>query len=192
MRYCLRAGLVGLAALAIVSPQASAQGTKGETVVYLVRNAEKASDAVQDPSLSDAGRARAAALGTAMKNVQLAGIFVTQFKRTTEMAAPLATAQKLTATVIPVENNLAEYARIVAKAVLEHRGKNVLVIGHTNTVAPVIAALGGPKLQDICDAAYSIIFTLRIPASGTPILTRATYGRPDSSDPTTCGKLLSR
>jgi hypothetical protein len=91
-----------------------------------------------------------------------------------------------------VENNLNAYAALVAKAVMEHRGKHVLVIGHTNTVAPVVAALDGPKLPDICDAAYSIILTLRIPATGTPSLTRATYGRPDNSDPTTCGKLLSR
>lgn len=192
MRYCLRVGLVGLAALAIVSPQASAQGTKGETVVYLIRNGEKASDAEQDPSLSDAGKARAAALGVAMKGSPLAAIFVTQFRRTAEMAVPAAAANKITPTVISVGKNLPEYAALVARAVMEHRGKSVLVIGHTNTVAPVIAALGGPKLQDICDAAYSIIFTLRIPASGTPTLTRATYGRPDSSDPTTCGKLLSR
>jgi len=192
MRQYLRAGLVGLAALAISSPQASAQAAKGETVVYLIRNGEKASDAVQDPSLSDAGKARAAALAVAMKNSQLDAIFVTQFKRTSEMAAPVATANKITPAVVAVEKNLADYATLVAKGVLEHRGKSVLVIGHTNTVAPVIAALGGPKLPDICDSAYSILFTLRIPATGTPTLTRATYGRPDSSDPTTCGKLLSR
>lgn len=192
MRYCLRAGLVGLAVLAIVSPQASAQGAKGETVVYLIRNGEKLSEAVQDALLNDAGKARAAALAVAMNNVPLDGILVTQFKRTAEMAVPVATAKKVTPTVIAVEKNLADYAALVAKGVMEHRGKNVLVIGHTNTVAPVIAALGGPKLPDICDSAYSIIFTLRIPVSGTPTLTRATYGRPDSSDPTTCGKLLSR
>lgn len=192
MRHYLRAGLVGLAALAISSPQASAQNAKGETVVYLIRNGEKASDAVQDPSLSDAGKARAAALSVAMKNSPLTAIFVTQFKRTAEMAGPAATANKITPTVVAVEKNLADYAALVAKGVMEHKGKSVLVIGHTNTVAPVIAALGGPKLPDICDSAYSILFTLRIPATGTPTLTRATYGRPDSSDPTTCGKLLSR
>jgi len=61
-----------------------------------------------------------------------------------------------------------------------HAGKTVLVVGHSNTVPKIIAALGGPALADICDAAYSNIFTLVIPASGTPRLEHAHYGAADA------------
>jgi broad specificity phosphatase PhoE len=183
---------MALAALSVSAPQVRAQNAKGETIVYFIRNGEKASTSEVDPSLSKAGRKRAAALRFAMRDTKLDEILVTQFKRTSEMASPVAGAKKITPTVVSVGSSPADYGKLVAKAVMEHRGGSVLVIGHSNTVSPAIAALGGPKLPDICDSAYSILFTLHVPASGTPSLTRATFGPPDQSDPTTCGKLLSR
>jgi broad specificity phosphatase PhoE len=168
-----------------------AQGA-GETVVYLVRHAEQANKTEKDPVLSDAGKARSEALAAAMKDAKLDAVFVTQLKRSSETAVPVAAAKKITPSVISVGASPTDHAAAVAKAVLEHKGKAVLVIGHSNTVTAIIAALGGPKLPNICDASYSILFTLRIPAAGTPALSRATYGRPDSSEPTSCGALLSK
>jgi hypothetical protein len=75
---------------------------------------------------------------------------------------------------------------------MEHKGKSVLVVGHSNTVPGIIAALGGPKLPDICDASYAILFTLRIPAAGEPTLTRASYGVADKVEEAACQGMTAR
>jgi hypothetical protein len=66
----------------------------------------------------------------------------------------------------------------------------VLVVGHSNTVPAIIAALGGPKLPDLCDAAYSNLFLLHLPADGSaPRLVRSQYGvaDPPGADRCTAG-----
>jgi len=178
--------------LALLPMGTSAQVGRGETVVYLVRNAEKANVTDKDASLSDAGRQRAAALAGAMKDTPLDAVYVTQLKRTAETAAAVMAAKKLSPTVVPVGADVTAHAAAVAKAVMERRGKSVLVVGHSNTISAVVAALGGPKLPDVCDSAYAIMLTLRIPASGAPSLAHATFGRPDTIDKTSCGGLLTR
>ena len=52
------------------------------------------------------------------------------------------------------------HASAVADAVRAHAGRTVLVVGHSNTIPAIIAALGGPKLPDICDTQYSNLFVL--------------------------------
>ena len=73
---------------------AAAQGT-----VFLVRHAERADDANAgpkmtgtDPDLSGQGVLRAQALARALKDAKITAIYTTEFKRTRQTAAPLATA----------------------------------------------------------------------------------------------------
>ena len=53
-----------------------------------------------DPDLSEAGRARAASLATALKDAGIVAIFTTEFKRTQQTAEPLAKALGLTVKVV--------------------------------------------------------------------------------------------
>lgn len=53
-------------------------------------------------------------------------------------------------------------AHVGADAVRRHAGRTVLMVGHGNTIPAIITALGGPKLADLCDAQYSMLFTLVI------------------------------
>jgi hypothetical protein len=74
----------------------------------------------------------------------------------------------------------------------------VLVVGHSNTVPAIVAALGGPRLPDLCDASYATMFVVRPaappagagPAAGAPnagaAVVRAQYGRPDAPDAAAC------
>ncbi|MDP9223715.1 MAG: hypothetical protein M3P18_07625, partial [Actinomycetota bacterium] len=73
-----------------------------------------------------------------------------------------------------------------AAAVLRHRGGKILVVGHSNTIAPIIAALGGPRLPDLCDSQYSELFMLYIPASGHAELLRQHYGARDPAPDQAC------
>jgi hypothetical protein len=59
----------------------------------------------------------------------------------------------------------------------------VLVIGHSNTVPAILAALGGPQLPDLCETSFHHIFLLR-PGAGWMQLS---YGAP--SEPPAAGCL---
>ena len=120
-------------------------------------------------------------------------ILVTSRKRTAETAAPLASALELTSHVVPFGTGTAEHAALVAKAVVAaQRSGAVLVVGHSNTVNAIIAALGGPRMPDLCDAAYANLFIVRLPANGPPTLVRAQFGADDHAESATCAGMTVR
>lgn len=187
--------LFGLALLVLagVPATANAQATPaGDKLVFIVRHAEKASATDPDPSLSEEGKARALALADALRDAQVSAIFVTPRKRTSETALPLATAARLTPTVVSFGANTPEHAASVAAAVRSSGAAAILVVGHSNTVPAIIAALGGPRMPDLCDAAYANLYIVRIPASGTPTLVRTLYGAPDHAEASSCAGMTVR
>src|SRR5262249_40302244 len=70
-------------------------------VIFFVRHAEKAGTGDQDPDLSLEGQKRADALARILKNSQITSVFVTEFKRTQETAAPTARAAHVSPTLVP-------------------------------------------------------------------------------------------
>lgn len=192
MRLLSRAMLlvaVMLAPPAVVRAQGSAGGDK---LVFVVRHAEKASVTDPDPSLSEAGKARAAALAVALRDAQVTDVMVTPRKRTIETAAPVVEARQLTAHVVPFGASTEAHAMAVADAVRKARGNAVLVVGHSNTVALIVAALGGPRLPELCDAQYAGLYIIRLPSHGAASLIRAQYGVPDPPDAANCAASAMR
>ena len=57
----------------------------------------------------------------------------------------------------------------------------VLVVGHSNTVPAILAALGGERLRDLCD--YSSLFTFS-QRGATISLIRSRFGVADKSETT--------
>ncbi|MEJ7809335.1 MAG: histidine phosphatase family protein [Gemmatimonadaceae bacterium] len=159
-----------------------------DTVVLLVRHAEKAVEPGNDPSLSVAGEARAKALAEALRDAGVQAIVTTQLKRTRLTAQPLAESLKLTPEVVPAGG--AAHADSVAAAVRRHAGHTVLVVGHSNTVPAIIAALGGPKLPDICDAEHANLFVVVIPEGGPARLVRSRYGTADTVAAGACAAMM--
>jgi broad specificity phosphatase PhoE len=164
-----------LASLSALAPRLDAQGT----TVILVRHAEKAAP-TGDPDLTPAGHARARALADTVARFHLDGVIVTQYLRTQRTAAPAATARGLVPVLIPVDS-VPPHADSVAAAVRRFPPHSaVLVVGHNNTLGPIIKALGGPSVRDLCDAEYATLFVLTLAAAGTPArLARTSYGAPD-------------
>jgi len=81
----------------------------------------------------------------------------------------------------------------VADAARRHAGRVVVVVGHSNTVPAIVAALGGPRMADLCDAAYATMFVVgpaspRVATTGPApaAVVRAQYGRPDAPGATEC------
>ncbi|MEP6781921.1 MAG: phosphoglycerate mutase family protein [Gemmatimonadaceae bacterium] len=160
--------------------QATAQGVPA--MVILVRHAEKTTAGGSDPSISEAGHARADALAAAIADAHVTAIITTTFKRTFETAEPFALAHGITIEKLAVNGD-------VAAAVRKHAGEVVLVVGHSNTVPAIVNTLGGPKLADICDASYATMFTL-VPATDgkTASVVKSRYGAADPAGAETCSQ----
>ncbi len=186
-------------ALAIVSACATAQKpavdptTPGITTVYLVRHAEKSTmvPTDPDPDITSMGQRRAEALASRLGTAGVTAIITSQFKRTQETAQPLAAALRIEPEMIPAGSKSSSDS--VAAAVLRHRGGKVLIVGHSNTIAGIIKALGGPLLPNLCDSEYSNLFVMYIPASGHQVeLTRQHYGARDPAPDEACQEKQAR
>lgn len=167
----------------------AAEPLSGQTVI-LVRHAEKAQVPGNDPPLSEAGTARAEALEVALRDASVRHVIVTSRRRTSLTAASVMAARHLKPVVIPFgDGDSAQVAAVAAAVRRMPKGETVLVVGHSNTVPPIIAALGGPRLPDLCDAAYSTIFVLELDRA--PVrLVRAHYGAPDPPGADTCSTMM--
>ena len=159
------------------APGQTARPDPSTTVVLLVRHAEKAAHPADDPPLTPDGRRRAEALAVVVKDAQPTAIITTQLRRTVETAQPSAATAGVTPEVVPVSLATTQRNAVdVATAVRKHPGKTVLVVGHGNTIPEIIAALGGPKLPDICKSVYDKLFVLVLGREARLIQSR--YGTP--------------
>jgi broad specificity phosphatase PhoE len=176
--------LLLLLLLFAVAPLAAQQ--RAATTVILVRHAEKAATPAEDPGLTDAGQARARALAAIARDAGVTAIITTQFARARETARPAAEALGVTAEVAKAGG--AQHAQEVAGLISAHAGGVVLVVGHSNTIPAIIAALGAPPPPAICDSEYDNLFIVTIPASGPPRVIRARYGEPSPMN-AACGAM---
>lgn len=150
-------------------------GTAPFTTVYVVRHAEKdPTPGLQDPPLTPAGEKRAVALRETLEKRRIVAIFTTNTARTRATIAPLATALKLP----PIVYDAKKQQGVADQIKDEYRGKAVVVVGHSNTVLPLLEALGAtPPVGQINDDEYSYLFEVKLPVgSGAPTVTTRHYG----------------
>jgi phosphohistidine phosphatase SixA len=133
-----------------------ARAADATPVVFIVRHAEKATTSGNDPDLSVAGQKRAETLARILKDSQITSVFVTEFKRTQETAAPTAKAAHLKLTAVPAK----DVAGLVAK--LRALNGNALVVGHGNTIPDLMKALGIMTPIAIPEDDYSEIFLVSL------------------------------
>lgn len=142
----LRAAVASVCALMLCAPLAAC--APAVTTIIVVRHAEKGAGA--NPPLTPDGLLRAKALAEVVDTTDLTAIYVTQYLRTQQTAAPTATASGIKPTQLDVTGSAEAHGREVAEHILKnHRGGRVLVVGHSNTVPWIIHSLGetpAPKL----------------------------------------------
>jgi 2,3-bisphosphoglycerate-dependent phosphoglycerate mutase len=135
------------------------------TTFILVRHAEKATDDPKDPSLSEAGKARAEQLKNLLVKSGVTAIYSTNFKRTRDTGSPLATVLGLEIKMYGVQT--AE--TLVQSLLRDHAGGTLLVVGHSNTTPHIAnALLGLPVFTDFDDSDYGnlLIVTATRPGDG--------------------------
>jgi phosphohistidine phosphatase SixA len=174
----MRAPRLLAATLLALACAASAAAAQAPTVVILVRHAEKARGGGDDPPLTREGQARARALVDALSGSRVDAIVTTQYRRTRDTAAPLAAAHRVTPEVVDLHQGGDQVGRI-AQSVRRHPGQVVVVVAHAETVSRIIAALGGPRLPDLCEAEYAHLFVLVLRPGAEPSLVHSRYGAPD-------------
>lgn len=154
-------------------------------LIVLVRHAERASEPADDPGLTPAGEQRAQALAQALAGLRVNAIVTTQLRRTRATAAPLAQSLGVQPQVIETRRgDAAGHIQAVADAVRAQSGV-VLVVGHSNTVTAVLAALGGPKLANLCETSFHHAFVLQ-PAAPAPRWAQFSYGAPGAAPEAGC------
>lgn len=153
------------------APRLGAQEPQAAPVtVVLVRHAEKLDDS-DDPPLNAAGEQRAQSLVHVLEHAGVTAILSTRFRRTRDTAAPLAARTGLDVQVVETAGGAAAHAAAFAARLRGMPpGSVVLVVGHSNTVPAIIAALGGPDVGRIEDEEYSNVFVLQLDAAGTRLI----------------------
>ncbi len=155
------------------------------TTIIVVRHAEKLAQPANDPGLSPAGLARAAALDSALADVKITAIIVTPYARQRQTAALVAARHGLTPIEMAVRGGVPAHARAVADSA-RALGGAVLVIGHSNTIGHIVEAFGGPKVGDLCDNVYESFFTLLLVPGRVDVI-RSRYGAPNPPSTDGCG-----
>lgn len=164
-RLLIAAGVLALAGCATLS-------TPSSVSYVVVRHAEKATDDPRDPSLSDAGLARAETLATLLRSRDVVAAYATEYRRTSDTAAPTAAEHDVSITSYESE---APAEAVAARLRHGHASGTVLVVGHSNTVPGIVSALCGCEVEPIDESDYGNLFEIRIDGDAPPVLSRRRY-----------------
>lgn len=147
----------------------AARPAPGQRAVILVRHAEKL-DSSDDPLLSPAGEERAKRLAAMLKDAGVAAVVTTEYKRTQLTAAPLVKALHLVPEILSAKKP----EETVAVLKKKHAQDVVLVVGHSNTLPPLIQKLGVAEAVTLDDD-YDNLFIVVPRGKGPPTLLRLKF-----------------
>lgn len=150
--------------------------TARSTTVIVVRHAETSQDGSADPPLSPEGRTRADLLARMLGDTKLKehvdAVYVSPALRNRATAQPLADRLGLTA-VVAAQDDVRAFARRVVR---EHRGGRILVVGHSDTMRELVAALSGvPDIPPIPPTQYGTMYIVTVPRVGRANLLSVDY-----------------
>lgn len=161
---------LGAAPLRARAPAAApaTQAPLAPRVLFLVRHAEKAAAPPKDPTLSEAGSARAEALADLLGDAGVTHLFASEFQRTQLTLAPLAQRAGKTVTVV----NAGDPAALIATLQALPPGAVAVVACHSNTLPPLVRGLGGtlsgtettPRGEMLPDNEYGRVMQLIVPS----------------------------
>jgi len=160
LRILLAGALCVLSALAADFP----------ITVYLVRHAERVEGMMNDPGLSPAGVTRANKLASMLADKKVTAIYSSNFARTKMTAKPLADKNHIT-----INDGISPGKPLdIASAIFNGRDRVVLVVGHSNTIPPLIAALGA-TIPAIPESEFDNFYVVTVEAAGKATVKASKY-----------------
>lgn len=164
-RTARRVALISLFAVAASLPAGAA--------VFVVRHAEKQTEENgKEVPLSEAGRQRAARLATMLRDAKIVAVYSTDTVRTLATGDPAARAAHVQPVLYDAAGPEAMNA-LAARIRREHPNDNVLVVGHSNTVGPLVRALGVKEPVELRGDEYDGLWIVLPAAAGeAPVLLR--------------------
>jgi broad specificity phosphatase PhoE len=160
--------------------------SQATTTIIFFRHAEQTSHDEVDPPLSEAGQRRVAELTRQLVDADVVAgidaIYSTPYIRSLETARPLADQLDL-----PINSYAADDTEEILDTILkDHKGKIILVIGHSNTLPVLIANLGASKnVPAIAQNEFDNIYIISIPWFGKTKTIRLRIGEPFVADAAT-------
>ena len=92
----------------------------------------------------------------------MALIITTPFERTRGTAEIVAARIGATLIEAPVADGLEEHVRAVARLIADNPTQRILVVGHSNTLGPIIQGLDGPEIAPIAEDQYGDLYLLHV------------------------------
>ena len=129
------------------------------SVYYFIRHAEKdRSDSTnKNPSLTLQGLERANKWALFFKDKNIAAVYSTNYKRTQQTALPIAKEQNLEIISYTAKELISE------KFIADNKGKNIVIVGHSNTTPELVnSLLGEKKYEDIADRENNNVFIVTL------------------------------
>ena len=160
--------------------------SQATTTIIFFRHAEQTSHDEADPPLSEAGQRRVVELTRQLVDADVVAgidaIYSTPYIRSLETARPLADRLDL-----PINTYSADDTEEILDTILKnHKGKIILVIGHSNTLPVLIANLGASKkVPAIAQNEFDNIYIISIPWFGKTKTIRLRIGEPFVDDAAT-------
>jgi broad specificity phosphatase PhoE len=171
--------LIAIASLGCAAAQAQ------PSLVIVVRHAERAAEPRGDPGLSAEGVQRAQALADRLAETHVTSIITTELRRSRETALPTAMKFGIEPQVVATNrDDVPAHVQAVVAAVRQLTGV-VLVVGHSNTVAGLVAGLSDARPIELCDTSHSHVFVVDPQPAGSAVL-QFTYGREDPAPSAGC------
>jgi broad specificity phosphatase PhoE len=173
LRYPVRrTAIPALLMAAVLGACVSSPSLPVAATFVLVRHAEKVDDGSKDPPLSATGEARAQALVTTLGGAPLRAIYATAYRRTQATATPTARAHSLSVTTYEAKIDAADFATQLRR---DHGDGTVLVVGHSNTVPAIAAALCRCTVAPMGDDEFDRRITVDFDARGHAVLREDRY-----------------
>jgi broad specificity phosphatase PhoE len=156
----------GISLLYLIICFSTAYSQEPVTTIYLLRHAEKA-DSTPDTPLSEAGNQRALKWADYFKDIPVEAIYTTNYQRTKQTVAPLATAKGLSPQFYKPEDALAD-------VIAANKGKTIVIAGHSNTIPAAINKVIGKEIYtDIAEDEFNNLYKITISGNTiTHILTK--------------------
>lgn len=170
--------LAAAAAAALLAGATGPAAPPDETTLFVVRHAEKDTTVKGDAQpLSARGRKRAQDLARILRESAVTRVFATPTRRAMDTAAPVVAAIGDSVRLVSRTGDLIAQLRALPW------GERALVVGHSNTVPEIVAALSGRLAAPIHDSEYDRLYVVTLRRGGAPglLLLRFGDGPPDTA-----------